>query len=59
MLACQQGHGRLVKLLMRKGADVTLRNLQGLTAEQHAQASMHSNVVRYLQASKLSQAAEH
>ena len=56
MLACQQGHGRLVKLLVRKGADVQAQNVPGLTAEQLAQASMHRSIVRFLTASATDQA---
>lgn len=49
MLACQQGHGRLVKLFVRKGADTRQLNLQGQTAEALAQASGHTNIVKFLQ----------
>ena len=57
MLACQQGHGRLVKLLVRKGANIQAQNAQGLTAEQLAQASMHNNIVKFLTAFTADQAA--
>lgn len=57
MLACQQGHGRLVKLLVRKGANTQAQNAQGLTAEQLAQGSMHNNIVKFLTAFTADQAA--
>lgn len=55
MLACQHGHGRLVKLLVRKGADMQMCNLEGLTAEQLAHGNMHSSIVKFLRASQSSQ----
>lgn len=52
MLACREGHGRLVKLFVRKGADVTAHNLEGMTAEQLALSKGHTGIVKFLHESK-------
>ncbi|KAA6423104.1 MAG: hypothetical protein FRX49_07091 [Trebouxia sp. A1-2] len=52
MLACREGHGRLVKLFVRKGADVAAHNLEGMTAEQLALSKGHTGIVKFLHESK-------
>ena len=52
MLACRQGHGRLVKLFVRKGADVAAHNLQGMTAEQLALNRNNTGIVKFLHETK-------
>ena len=52
MLACREGHGRLVKLFVRKGADVAAHNLEGMTAEQLALSRRHTGIVKFLHESK-------
>ena len=49
MLSCREGHGRLVKLFVRKGADVKVSNRDGLNAQQLAQHMGHHHVVKFLQ----------
>ncbi|DBA79248.1 hypothetical protein WJX77_006350 [Trebouxia sp. C0004] len=48
MLACREGHGRLVKLFVRKGADVAAHNIEGMTAEQLALSQGHTGIVKFL-----------
>lgn len=48
MLACRGGHGRLVKLLVRKGAKVAALNADGKTAEQLASHHHHKGVAAFL-----------
>eukprot|EP00891_Asterochloris_glomerata_P003042 jgi/Astpho2/3042/e_gw1.00051.319.1_t len=48
ILACQAGHGRLIKLLLRKGADINAYNSTGRTALQAAAAGQHQAAVKYL-----------
>ena len=52
MLACREGHGRLVKLFARKGADVAAYNVEGMTAEQLALSKGHTGIVKFLHESK-------
>lgn len=49
MLACRGGHGRLVKLLVRKGANHAALNADGKTAEQLAGHHHHKGVATFLQ----------
>lgn len=49
MLACTGGHGRLVKLLVRKGAKLAALNADGKTAEQLASYHHHKGVAIFLQ----------
>lgn len=48
MLACAGGHGRLIKLLLRKGAELDAQDAGGLTALQHAVVSGHRAVAQHL-----------
>lgn len=48
MLASAGGHGRLVKLCLRKGAAVDAQNATGETALVLAAAAGHKAVVRHL-----------
>lgn len=48
MLACGGGHGRLVKLLVRKGAKLAALNASGKTAEQLASHHHHKGVAAFL-----------
>ena len=48
ILACQAGHGRLIKLLLRKGADINACNSIGRTALQAAASGQHHAAVKYL-----------
>ena len=48
ILACQAGHGRLIKLLLRKGADINACNSMGRTALQAAATEQHQAAVKYL-----------
>ncbi|GAB4817164.1 hypothetical protein N2152v2_004210 [Parachlorella kessleri] len=48
MLACQGSYGRLVKLCLRKGADVNAQNAAGETALLLAAAAEHRGCAKYL-----------
>ena len=48
MLACREGHGRLVKLFVRKGSDLGVQNQEAMTAEQLALSSGHTGIVKFL-----------
>ena len=48
MLACAGGHGRLVKLLLRKGACIDAQDSQGCTALHLAARQGHKAVARHL-----------
>lgn len=52
MLAAQYGSESMVKLLLQEGADVNLRNQQGLTAVDFARRSERQFMVRLLQAAQ-------
>ena len=49
MKAAENGHKKVVKLLIDKGAKTGTKNKEGKTALQLAQASDHDDVVKYLQ----------
>lgn len=44
MMAAREGHDRTVQLLLDAGADATLRNTEGLTAEQIAERAEHPGI---------------
>ncbi|KAK9829625.1 hypothetical protein WJX72_006947 [[Myrmecia] bisecta] len=48
MLVAQGGYGRLVKLFLRKDANINARNLAGNTALHFALANQHKAVAKYL-----------
>ncbi len=48
MLSCREGHGRLVKLFLRKGASLVAQNHGGLSAEQLALSKGHRSIVKFL-----------
>ena len=48
MLASKAGHGRLVKLLVRKGAKLDALNAEGKSAEQLAIACEHNGIACFL-----------
>ena len=48
MLACAGGHGRLVTLLLRKGARIDAQDCQGCTALHLAVRQGHKAVARHL-----------
>lgn len=48
MLACAGGHGRLVKLFLRKGAAINARNAAGDSALLLAAAAGHRAVAKHL-----------
>ncbi len=47
-LACGAGHGRLIKLLLRKGACLDAQDADGLTALHHAVLGGHRAVAQHL-----------
>ena len=47
-LACRAGHGRLIKLLLRKGACLDAQDAAGLTALHHAVLGGHHAVAQHL-----------
>ena len=49
MLACREGHGRLVKLMVRKGARLDACNVQHKSAEQLASDNNRGGIVKFLQ----------
>ena len=49
MLASRGGHGRIVKLLVRKGAKLDAHNAKGKTAEQLAIHYGHNGIAVFLQ----------
>lgn len=48
MLACAGGHGRLVKLCLRKGAAIDAQNAEGDSALLLAAAAGHRAVAKHL-----------
>lgn len=47
-LACAAGHGRIIKMLMRKGADLNVANFDGNTPLHLAAANGRKAVVKFL-----------
>ena len=48
MLACAAGHGRIIKLLLRKGAALNTQDATGLSALHHAVLGGHRAVAQHL-----------
>jgi ankyrin repeat protein len=47
-LACQQGNKRLVKFLLRRGADIKTQNAAGNSVLHHCHAYSHTDLAEYL-----------
>jgi len=48
MMACKKGHEPCVVLLLEHGADISLRNKNGYTAKDLAQAERHDTIVQLI-----------
>ena len=53
IISAREGHGRMVKLFVRKGANLEAHNIDGMSAEQLALSSGHIGIVEYLHESKI------
>ena len=51
-LACAAGHGRIIKMLLRKGADVNAANSDGNTPLHLAAANGRKAIVKFLVSNK-------